>query len=60
MFLFSGTSRATSVWDAKTLPTSACAGRTEVRADSFIQRLPHEYKSEVRERGAGLSVGQKQ
>jgi ATP-binding cassette subfamily B protein len=33
---------------------------TEVRADRFIQRLPHDYKSEVRERGAGLSVGQKQ
>src|SRR3989440_6112393 len=33
---------------------------TEVRADDFIRRLPHEYKSEVRERGAGLSVGQKQ
>ena len=33
---------------------------TEVRADNFIRRLPHEYQSEVRERGAGLSVGQKQ
>jgi len=33
---------------------------TEVCADNFIQRLPHNYKSEVRERGAGLSVGQKQ
>src|SRR5437870_1544252 len=33
---------------------------TEVRADTFIRRLPHEYQSEVRERGAGLSVGQKQ
>jgi len=32
----------------------------EVCADDFIQRLPHDYKSEVRERGAGLSVGQKQ
>lgn len=32
----------------------------EVCADNFIQRLPHDYKSEVRERGAGLSVGQKQ
>ena len=32
----------------------------EVRADHFITRLPREYKSEVRERGAGLSVGQKQ
>src|SRR6266496_1808942 len=33
---------------------------TEVRADQFIQRLPDMYKAEVRERGAGLSVGQKQ
>jgi len=33
---------------------------TEVRADNFVRRLPHEYQSEVRERGAGLSVGQKQ
>jgi ATP-binding cassette subfamily B protein len=33
---------------------------TEVRADNFIRRLPRDYKSEVRERGAGLSVGQKQ
>lgn len=33
---------------------------TEVRADNFIQRLPQLYQSEVRERGAGLSVGQKQ
>jgi ATP-binding cassette subfamily B protein len=32
----------------------------EVRADNFIVRLAHEYKAEVRERGAGLSVGQKQ
>src|ERR1044071_9692556 len=32
----------------------------EVRADNFVQRLPQGYKSEVRERGAGLSVGQKQ
>src|SRR5437867_27342 len=32
----------------------------EVRADNFIQRLPRGYQSEVRERGAGLSVGQKQ
>jgi len=33
---------------------------TEVRADRFIERLPQAYQSEVRERGAGLSVGQKQ
>ena len=32
----------------------------EVHADHFIGRLKDEYKAEVRERGAGLSVGQKQ
>jgi ATP-binding cassette subfamily B protein len=32
----------------------------EVHADHFIERLPERYGSEVRERGAGLSVGQKQ
>jgi len=32
----------------------------EVHADGFISRLKDDYKAEVRERGAGLSVGQKQ
>ncbi|HWS54153.1 MAG TPA: ABC transporter ATP-binding protein [Pyrinomonadaceae bacterium] len=32
----------------------------EVHADRFVERLPGGYASEVRERGAGLSVGQKQ
>jgi ATP-binding cassette, subfamily B, multidrug efflux pump len=32
----------------------------EVHADAFIKRLPEAYQTEVRERGAGLSVGQKQ
>ena len=32
----------------------------EVHANKFIDRLNDGYKSEVRERGAGLSVGQKQ
>ena len=32
----------------------------EVHADRFIQRLPAKYQSEVKERGSGLSVGQKQ
>jgi ATP-binding cassette, subfamily B, multidrug efflux pump len=33
---------------------------TEVHAHEFIDRLADEYSTEVRERGAGLSVGQKQ
>ena len=32
----------------------------EVRADNFIQNLKGRYEFEVRERGSGLSVGQKQ
>jgi ATP-binding cassette subfamily B protein len=32
----------------------------EVHADGFIGRLKDDFKAEVRERGAGLSVGQKQ
>lgn len=32
----------------------------EVSADHFIEQLPGRYSYEVRERGAGLSVGQKQ
>ena len=32
----------------------------EVRAAEFIERLPEGFASEVKERGAGLSVGQKQ
>ena len=32
----------------------------EVHASKFIERLKNGYKAEVRERGAGLSVGQKQ
>jgi ABC-type multidrug transport system fused ATPase/permease subunit len=32
----------------------------EVHADEFIRKMPEKYGSGVRERGAGLSVGQKQ
>ena len=32
----------------------------EVHADAFIRKLDGDYSAEVRERGAGLSVGQKQ
>lgn len=33
---------------------------TEVHADGFIEKLENGYQTEVKERGAGLSVGQKQ
>ena len=36
------------------------AASREVHADAFVTRLPDAYNTEVRERGAGLSVGQKQ
>ena len=36
------------------------AAAREVHADAFISRLPAGYQTELRERGAGLSVGQKQ
>lgn len=32
----------------------------EVHADEFVQKLPEAYEAEVKERGSGLSVGQKQ
>ena len=42
--------------DEKTVRTAA----VRVQADRFISRLPEGYASPVRERGAGLSVGEKQ
>jgi ATP-binding cassette, subfamily B, multidrug efflux pump len=61
VFLFSGSlednirlgneeiSDETVVWSSK-----------EVHADEFVDKLEDKYKSIVKERGAGLSVGQKQ
>jgi ATP-binding cassette subfamily B protein len=37
-----------------------CEAARKVNADGFIERLSAGYASELRERGAGLSVGQKQ
>ena len=61
VFLFSGTVESNIRLGRADIDESRvrwAAG--EVHADRFIQRLPDAYKTEVRERGAGLSVGQKQ
>ncbi len=60
-FIFSGTIasnirlRESSITDEQVR-----AAARFVNADKFIERLPNAYDQEVRERGAGLSVGQKQ
>ena len=61
VFLFSGTIEGNIRLGREDISTDRvqwAAG--EVHADRFIQRLRDGYQSEVRERGAGLSVGQKQ
>ncbi|HEX8652384.1 MAG TPA: ABC transporter ATP-binding protein [Pyrinomonadaceae bacterium] len=61
VFLFSGTVESNIRLGRDQIDESRvrwAAG--EVHADRFIRRLPDAYKTEVRERGAGLSVGQKQ
>ena len=61
VFLFSG-DIATNIRLGNTRVTDEQLQQAarEVHADDFIQRLPEQYNTELRERGAGLSVGQKQ
>ena len=61
VFLFSG-DIASNISLSNSLITDDAVRRAarEVNADQFISRLPDSYLTEVRERGAGLSVGQKQ
>jgi ATP-binding cassette subfamily B protein len=61
VFLFSGTVESNIRLGREEITReriSWAAG--EVHADAFIRQLPRQYETEVRERGAGLSVGQKQ
>jgi ATP-binding cassette, subfamily B, multidrug efflux pump len=61
VFLFSGTIESNIRLGQESITDERvrwAAG--EVHADRFIQRLHEGYKTEVKERGAGLSVGQKQ
>jgi ATP-binding cassette subfamily B multidrug efflux pump len=61
VFLFSGTVEGNIRLGREEITDERVAwAAREVRAEGFIERLPEGYKSEVRERGAGLSVGQKQ
>jgi ATP-binding cassette, subfamily B, multidrug efflux pump len=60
-FLFTGTiGENISLGDSSVSPESVRNAAVRVQADRFISRLPDGYDSVVRERGAGLSVGEKQ
>ncbi|HEV3471393.1 MAG TPA: ABC transporter ATP-binding protein, partial [Pyrinomonadaceae bacterium] len=61
VFLFSGTVGGNIRLGREDITEERVAwAAREVHADRFIGRLPGGYSAEVRERGAGLSVGQKQ
>ncbi|MBV8545056.1 MAG: ABC transporter ATP-binding protein [Acidobacteria bacterium] len=60
-FLFTGSiAQNISLGDESISPERVREAARRVQADRFIQRLPNGYDSEVKERGAGLSVGEKQ
>jgi ATP-binding cassette, subfamily B, multidrug efflux pump len=60
-FLFTGTiADNISLGDPSIPEDQIRAAALRVQADRFISRLPEGYAAEVRERGAGLSVGEKQ
>ncbi|HEX8747952.1 MAG TPA: ABC transporter ATP-binding protein [Pyrinomonadaceae bacterium] len=61
VFLFSGTVESNiRLGNDKIAEERVVWAAREVHADRFIRRLPEGYGTEVKERGAGLSVGQKQ
>jgi ATP-binding cassette subfamily B protein len=61
VFLFSGTIESNIRLGRESItPERVEWAAGEVRADRFIKRMTGGYASEVKERGAGLSVGQKQ
>ncbi|HYJ85273.1 MAG TPA: ABC transporter ATP-binding protein [Pyrinomonadaceae bacterium] len=61
IFLFSGTVEGNIRLGRKDISEERVQwAAREVRAEPFIMRLKQGYQSEVKERGAGLSVGQKQ
>ena len=61
VFLFSGTIRSNISMDNDQIPLSKLIEAAKiVGADKFIESLPDKYDEIVKERGATLSVGQKQ
>jgi ATP-binding cassette subfamily B protein len=61
VYLFSGTVRFNITLGNTDIPEERVeAAAREVHADEFIRRLPSGYATAIHERGAGLSVGQKQ
>jgi ATP-binding cassette subfamily B protein len=60
-FLFSGTvAQNISLGDIAIADHSVRSAALRVQADRFISKLPEGYEAQVRERGAGFSVGEKQ
>ena len=60
-FLFTGTiADNISLGDPSISDDTIRTAALRVQADRFISRLPEGYAAQVRERGAGLSVGEKQ
>jgi ATP-binding cassette subfamily B multidrug efflux pump len=60
-FLFTGTvGENISLSDPEIAPEAVREAASRVQADRFISRLPGAYDAEVKERGAGFSVGEKQ
>ncbi len=61
VFLFSGTVRSNISMNNDQIPLSKIVESAKiVGADKFIESLPNKYEEVVKERGATLSVGQKQ
>ena len=61
IFLFSGTiEKNINLDNPEISKEETIAAAKEVHLDSYVQRMPDAYETEVREGGAGLSVGQKQ
>jgi ATP-binding cassette, subfamily B, multidrug efflux pump len=61
VFLFSGTIEDNIRLGNKNITDErAVWAAKEVHADEFVQKLEGDYKAVIKERGAGLSVGQKQ